>query len=95
MKKFYQLVIFTSSEQEYADAILDIIDPKRKLFATRLYRDSCTYTRDGYIKDLEIITNRTLNEMALVDNNIFAGTLQLDNFIPVADFKGDKSDKEL
>jgi CTD small phosphatase-like protein 2 len=34
----YQVIAFTASDQQYADAILDFLDPEREFFAMRLYR---------------------------------------------------------
>ena len=34
----YEIVVFTAGEQEYADNILDYIDPDHKIFVKRLYR---------------------------------------------------------
>lgn len=34
----YQLIAFTASDQQYADAILDFIDPDHSIFSARLYR---------------------------------------------------------
>lgn len=34
----YQVVAFTASDQQYADAILDFLDPQKEFFAKRLYR---------------------------------------------------------
>jgi len=39
--KHFQVIVFTASEKEYADAILDLIDPDYKLIQARYYRDSC------------------------------------------------------
>lgn len=36
--KHMQVGVFTASNQTYADAILDYLDPHRQLFAFRLYR---------------------------------------------------------
>ena len=41
MSKIFQIVIFTASHKKYADAILNRLDPSRKLITKRLYRDSC------------------------------------------------------
>jgi TFIIF-interacting CTD phosphatase-like protein len=32
------VIAFTASDQQYADAILDFLDPEREFFAMRLYR---------------------------------------------------------
>jgi TFIIF-interacting CTD phosphatase-like protein len=34
-------VVFTASQQEYADAILDELDPDQEIFQHRLYRHHC------------------------------------------------------
>ncbi len=43
-KELFQVIIFTASYQEYADPILNEIDPEGTLFEKRLYRDSCHVT---------------------------------------------------
>ena len=40
--KYYELVMFTASVKDYADWIVDNIDPER-LFDRRLYRPHCKY----------------------------------------------------
>mmetsp|Transcript_22822 Transcript_22822/g.17270 ORF Transcript_22822/g.17270 Transcript_22822/m.17270 type:complete len:83 (+) Transcript_22822:1010-1258(+) len=39
----YELVIFTASEQKYAEPILNHLDPTGELFSAKLYRDSCLH----------------------------------------------------
>ena len=48
-----------------------------------------------YIKDLQIIKNREIKNMVIVDNNAHAFALNLDNGIPILEWKDDKNDKEL
>ena len=36
--QWYEIVVFTAGEQEYADHILDYIDPTNSIFKKRLYR---------------------------------------------------------
>ncbi len=38
MSKFYELIIFTASQKDYADWIIDRLD-RKKLISKRLYRD--------------------------------------------------------
>ena len=38
---FFDICVFTASEKVYADAILNTVDPLRKLFAERIYREHC------------------------------------------------------
>jgi len=49
MSKFYELVIFTAGLQEYADLMLEILDPK-KLIKYRLYRQHTTQNGSLIIK---------------------------------------------
>lgn len=41
MKKRWEIVVFTASHQDYADAILDELDPEGTLIDHRLYRQHC------------------------------------------------------
>jgi CTD small phosphatase-like protein 2 len=34
----YEIIVFTAGQQDYADYILDYIDPSKKIFKRRLYR---------------------------------------------------------
>jgi CTD small phosphatase-like protein 2 len=76
------VVVFTASHQEYADAILDELDPEGVLFHHRLYRQHCTLLDDIYMKDLSRI-NRDLSSAVLVDNAAYSYCLQLSNGIPI------------
>lgn len=46
MSKFYTLVLWTASTKDYADKILEYIDPGHTYFKFRLYRDSCVRTKN-------------------------------------------------
>ena len=35
---FYEMAVFTAADQEYADLIIDILDPDKKYFVKRMYR---------------------------------------------------------
>ena len=55
VSKFFNIIVFTASERAYADACLDKIDPAKKYFSKRYYREHCTKFPDGFVKDLEKI----------------------------------------
>jgi len=85
--------IFTASEKDYADAIIDYIDPSHYI-THRIYRNSCI-ERDGFgIKDLRIL-NRKLSNCVIVDNMAISFKEQLDNGIYVKTFCGDLADNSL
>ncbi|CAD8127006.1 unnamed protein product [Paramecium sonneborni] len=93
---YYELILFTASFKEYADKILEYIDPKQTIFAYRLYRESCVCL-DGnlFVKDLSVIQGRKLEHMVLVDNSAHCYFFQPDNGIPIIPFEENKKDKEL
>ena len=69
----YQVGVFTASHREYADAVIDLIDPKGTLINFRLYPEHCFETDEGiFIKDLRVIRNRDLKDLILVDNSVFS-----------------------
>lgn len=95
LAKHFELVVFTASHGSYADCVIDLLDPERKLFARRLFRSSCIQTENGlFIKDLRVL-NRCLSKVLLVDNSIFSFALQLDNGVPIIPFYDDKTDSIL
>ena len=88
--------MFTASEKVYADLILNYIDPDKKYFDHRLYRDDCLKSSDGYyIKDLRIISNRNLKNIVLVDNSPVSYILQMENAVPIVSFLDCKVDENL
>jgi CTD small phosphatase-like protein 2 len=89
--------VFTASEQEYADPIIDLLDPEGKYFSARFYRTSCVRTRepDFYVKDLRIFHERKLSDIVLVDNSVFSFAFQLDNGIPIVSYFDDARDEEM
>lgn len=69
----FQVIIFTASEQQYADPILDKLDPNKNLIKARFYRTSCFKDENTglYIKDLRIF-KKPLSDIAIVDNSVYA-----------------------
>eukprot|EP01130_Rhizamoeba_saxonica_P006905 TRINITY_DN276_c0_g1_i2.p1 TRINITY_DN276_c0_g1~~TRINITY_DN276_c0_g1_i2.p1 ORF type:complete len:289 (-),score=70.01 TRINITY_DN276_c0_g1_i2:73-939(-) len=91
--EIFELVVFTASTQEYADQILDVLDPKG-LIKYRLYRESCTFVEGNYIKDLSLL-GREISRVAIVDNSPHVFGYQLDNGIPILSWYFENDDCEL
>ena len=85
LAKIAEVIIFTASSSSYADVILDYLDPDKKIFSHRLYRNHCTLEKGYYIKDLRAV-NRNLEDVAIVDNSAFSFLLQPWNGIPIIPF---------
>lgn len=66
--KWFNLVIFTASVQEYADPVIDWLESERKFFSARYYRQHCTYRQGAYIKDLSSV-EPDLSKVIILDNS--------------------------
>lgn len=66
--KWYNLVVFTASVQEYADPVIDWLELERKYFSGRYYRQHCTYRNGAYIKDLSSV-EPDLSKVMILDNS--------------------------
>ena len=91
----YELIIFTAAASLYAKAVVKIIDPESKYFRYVLTRDNCLRTKNGFfIKDLRIL-DRDLSSVVIIDDHVHSFGFQLDNGIPIFEFKGNTDDDEL
>lgn len=91
------MIIFTAANKDYADTIIDYLDPDGDLIEARLYRDSCLRTKDKlYIKDLRIFEDQwLLNDIVLIDNTSHSFALQPWNGLPILPYFNGKQDIEL
>jgi CTD small phosphatase-like protein 2 len=94
VSKLFEVVIFTASQQIYADALLDLLDPVRQFTRYRLFRDSCVRVEDTFVKDLRIL-GRDMSRVVIVDNAVEAFSFQVENGIPIKSFFDDPEDNEL
>ena len=99
LKRYYTLVVYTASHQSYTDAVLELIDPDKKYFSDKLYRNNCIPTKidgkDFYIKDLSIIDNFDITNMIIIDNSVLSFAYLLDNGIPIVPYYDGEEDSEL
>ncbi|XP_036378625.1 CTD small phosphatase-like protein 3 [Megalops cyprinoides] len=94
MSKLFEMFVYTSAKKEYAEKILDTLDPQKKLFRHRLYQEDCACIFGHYVKDLDVL-ERDLAKTAVVDNAPHAFPYHLMNMIPIKSWDGDPEDKEL
>lgn len=84
MSRYYEIVVFTAGLKEYAEKILEFIDPE-SIIKHILYRKHCIQINNRYIKNLRLV-NRGLKDIVLVDNNPYSGLLQPDNLLLVRSY---------
>lgn len=96
--KYFEVIVFTAGTRNYANCILDVLDPTGELIQHRLFRDSCIEIVNDektlYIKDLRILEGRKLEDIIIVDNAVISFAHQIDNGIPILPFREDKDDNE-
>ena len=96
IKEKFEIVIFTASRKEYADCILNYLDPEHNIFDCRLYRDDCIPIKNKvFIKDLRIFKNRSLRNLIIVDNSYYSFSNQVNNGILITSFYENENDNEL
>ena len=92
--KEFDLVIFTASDKQYANEIIDFIEKDKKYFKMRLYRNHCLFIEPGlYIKDLRIFSDyKNIEDIIILDNSLFSFANQLNNGILITSFFSDLND---
>eukprot|EP00358_Blepharisma_japonicum_P006503 CAMPEP_0202940912 /NCGR_PEP_ID=MMETSP1395-20130829/1047_1 /ASSEMBLY_ACC=CAM_ASM_000871 /TAXON_ID=5961 /ORGANISM="Blepharisma japonicum, Strain Stock R1072" /LENGTH=151 /DNA_ID=CAMNT_0049635699 /DNA_START=538 /DNA_END=990 /DNA_ORIENTATION=- len=93
LDKFYELVLFTASSQDYADSAIKQIDPSNKI-KLRLYRQHTGAFNSPYVKNLELL-GRDLSKVIIIDDWSTSFSMHPNNGILISPFTGDESDNEL
>lgn len=89
MSQKWEIVVFTAGMKDYADWILNDLDPQRYI-TRRLYRDSCTFRRGSFLKDLKKV-GRDFSRTVIVDNLPENFSLQKDNGIGIKSWFNDNN----
>lgn len=93
MGTLYELVLFTVGNNIYATRIIDFIDPQH-MIKYRLFRDSCTFSRGNFVKDLSKL-GRDLQRVIILDDSPASYMFQPYNALPISSWIGDPNDDEL
>lgn len=89
----FEVVVFTASDQSYADQVINKLDPNGYI-SHRLYRRHCTHFRGAFFKECGLV-GRPLTRSILVDNSPISVACNADNGILIKSWYGDPYDREL
>jgi len=92
--KSFELVVFTASQQSYADKVINALDPDGTMIEHRLYRQHCTEHRGAFFKELSLL-GRPMNQCILVDNSPISCACNPDNSVLCRSWYSDQNDEEL
>lgn len=99
ISKFYCIVVYTASYESYANAVLDFMDPEKKYFYNRLYRNNCINIKFNekyiYIKDMSIFEGFDEKDIVIIDNSVTSFAFHLNNGIPILPYYNQEKDYEL
>ncbi|XP_025031326.1 CTD small phosphatase-like protein 2-B isoform X2 [Python bivittatus] len=94
LAKIYEIFAFTTAKRDYADKILKVLGPRRKLIRHQLYQEDCLCSHGSYVKDLSIL-ERDLDRTVAVATYLQAFPYQMSNVVVIPKWEGDSQDKEL
>ncbi|KAK4147961.1 HAD-like domain-containing protein [Dichotomopilus funicola] len=94
VSKWFNLVVFTASVQEYADPVIDWLEAERRYFSARYYRQHCTFRHGAFIKDLSSV-EPDLSKVMILDNSPLSYMFHQDNAIPIQGWISDPTDSDL
>jgi len=92
--KSFEIVVFTASQQSYADKVINALDPTGAHIKHRLYRQHCTECRGAFFKELGLL-GRPMARCLLVDNSPISVACNADHGVLIQSWYGDRSDREL
>ena len=93
LSEFYEIIIFTAALQNYADLVIDGIDPEG-VVSERLYRQHTINIGNINVKDLNKL-GRNIKHIIIIDNCRENYSLQPKNGLNIIDFEGNEYDDEL
>ena len=88
MQKYYEIILFTASSQDYAESLIESIEEKKKYFDYTFFRQHNIIIENDFVKDLSRI-GRDLDKMIIVDNMPQNYRLNKKNGIHIKGFWGE------
>lgn len=92
MHRIFDLAVYTASTRDYADAVVNSLDPAGDKFVARLYREDCIPVNGMNIKNMGLFAG---HGAVIVDNLIYSYAFHMGQGIPICPFIDDDMDVEL
>jgi CTD small phosphatase-like protein 2 len=94
MSQIYEVFLFTTADSNYADYFFKLFNARTNNSITGVFsREHCIKLyKTVFLKDLEIVTNRSLKDMVLLDNTAMSFGFHLDNGVPILTYDNDPED---
>lgn len=90
----FNITIFTASHQNYANKVIDLLDPDNNIISNRLFNRDCLNFKGLFLKSLDIF-NVDPRDLIIVDNAVLCFGLDLANGVPIQEYRGEGKDEEL
>ena len=91
MGHYFELVVWTSATEAYANSLIDALEYEKKYFDYILYREHAIIIGDDFVKDITRV-GRGLNRIIIIDDMPQNFRLQRENGITIKPFFGDDLD---
>lgn len=93
----HRVFVFTASVKEYAEKIVQHLDPQNKYIEHVLSRSHCIYVNGMFVKNLSVAVEygTSLDDVIIVDNYVHSFALHPEHGIPIKPYYGAKEDSEL
>lgn len=95
MSKYYEIIIFSSGNKKYVNTMRKYLDPNDLYISDSLNINDCLIINNYVIKNLSMINNIDLSKTLIIDNEPVCYSLNIENAIPIIEYKGNNEDDEL
>jgi len=94
MAQMYEVFLFTTADSHYANFFFNLLNARTNNSIIGVFsREHCVNLyKTVFLKDLEIVTNRNLKDMVLLDNTATSFGFHLDNGVPILTYDNDPED---
>jgi CTD small phosphatase-like protein 2 len=94
MSQIYEVFLFTMADGHYANYFFNVLNERTGNCITGVFsREHCIQLYKAvFLKDLEIVANRNLKDMVLLDNTTISFGFHLNNGVPILTYDNDPED---